>query len=408
MPSVLCPYCFERFAADDIPFRCTGSDDTLCPPTGDDPLRIYHQQIAARIMKPAFQPKSQGLRGWLGSQLTAQCPTCHHRSRIRLCPRCHNNLPEGYGKRRSRVLALVGAKGAGKSVYIGALLQSLKNGALSHSFGTSLRPLDEHTIRSQRDILDRLMKEELALNATLVGSTRSPMVFELTRQRRYHGVLAPFARWIEWFFPQPSVTLVFFDTAGETLDNIELASVEARYISRSDGLIFLLDPLQMENIRVRLRQEGKDGLPVAHTDPSEITDRVIWLFEEMEQMKRNRVGATVAVTISKIDEIRHLFEPGSPVTYAANHDGYFDQSDAERMHECVQSQLRTQLGNDLPNRLNSKFHHYNFFAISSLGAAPEGTRLTKGMVPFRVEDPLLYILSRWGFIPRKVSRPTAS
>jgi hypothetical protein len=395
---ILCPYCFERFAPGEVPLRCTGFDNSQCPPVADEPLRRYHQQMTPRLMKPSFVPERSPL-AWFSIPLNTRCPTCQTRTTVRLCPHCHNDLPEGYGRQRARVLALIGAKGAGKSVYIGALLRSLKNGALSEDFGTALRPLDEHTISKLRDIQRRLEEEEMTLHATRAGSTRSPMVFEL-RRRRSPGRWGFLSKWIARF-RTPSVILSFFDTAGEDLDHIEATSVEARYISRSDGLIFLLDPLQMPSIRARMSDRDPATMPVASTDPVEIVARVVRLFRETGQMSGDKVGATVAVTISKVDEIRHLFESDSPVLRACHHGGYFDENDAARMHESIRAQLREYLGNDLPNELEAYMREYKFFAVSSLGASPEGGRLVRGAVPFRIEDPLLYILSRWGFIPSK-------
>lgn len=400
MRRVLCPYCFERFSPGEVPFRCTGFDNSQCAPVADEPLRRYHRQETPRLMKPTFVPQRRTLMDYLTIRLNTLCPTCHTRTTVRLCPHCHNDLPEGYGRKRARVLALIGAKGSGKSEYIRAILRSLKNGALSEDFGTALRPLDEHTIGKLRDAHRRLVEDEMTLHATLAGSTRSPMVFELRRTRKTPGDWGMLSKWIARF-RTPSVILSFFDTAGEDLDHIEATSVEARYISRSDGLIFLLDPLQMASIRARMSDRAPETLPVASTDPVDIVARVVRLFRETGQMSGDKIGATVAVTLSKLDEIRHLFEPGSPVFRACHHDGYFDQNDAARMHESIRGKLREHLGNDLPNELEAFVRDYQFFAVSALGASPENGRLVKGAVPFRIEDPLLYILTRWGFIRRK-------
>src|SRR5258708_620112 len=111
MRRILCPYCFERFSTGEVPFPCTGFHNSQCSPVADEPLRRYHQQMTPRLMKPSFVPQRQTLMDYLSIRLNTLCPQCHTRTTVRLCPHCHNDPPEGYGRKRARVLALIGAKG---------------------------------------------------------------------------------------------------------------------------------------------------------------------------------------------------------------------------------------------------------------------------------------------------------
>ncbi|MDQ3917130.1 MAG: hypothetical protein M3348_01390, partial [Acidobacteriota bacterium] len=54
----------------------------------------------------------------------------------------------------------------------------------------------------------------------------------------------------------------------------------------------------------------------------------------------------------------------------------------------------------LDNFLQHNFHDYSFFGLSALGSQPDAQgRLSSGVAPFRVEDPLLWILYRLGIVP---------
>ncbi|MBS6705033.1 MAG: hypothetical protein KH281_01135 [Lachnospiraceae bacterium] len=47
-------------------------------------------------------------------------------STVRLCPKCHNKLPSTYGKYKALFISVVGITGSGKTVYLNQLLESLQ------------------------------------------------------------------------------------------------------------------------------------------------------------------------------------------------------------------------------------------------------------------------------------------
>jgi hypothetical protein len=113
-----CPYCYNRFAEKDIVFRCTGQPSRGgpgCEPEPDQHLISWLSYAAP--LPPAFNAD--------GRRLRASCPRCRGESTHRLCPHCHSRLPVHFGKVDARLIAMIGAKQSGKTVFMTVLIHEL-------------------------------------------------------------------------------------------------------------------------------------------------------------------------------------------------------------------------------------------------------------------------------------------
>src|SRR4051794_27342342 len=115
--ALYCPYCYRDTARSHV-FRCSGG----IGPTGKrcelkiDP--VLHRQTGENTSKyPAFTVKRPTSR--------ADCPRCQDRTWERICQHCHSTLPVHFGTADNRLIALVGAKESGKTVYMTVLLHEL-------------------------------------------------------------------------------------------------------------------------------------------------------------------------------------------------------------------------------------------------------------------------------------------
>src|SRR5699024_9797523 len=70
-----------------------------------------------------------------------------------------------------------------------------------------------------------------------------------------------------------SISLTFYDTAGENLDSESSMLTFNRYLAHASGIILLLDPLQLPNVRNELH--NKVHLPEENTDVTEVLNRTI-------------------------------------------------------------------------------------------------------------------------------------
>ena len=382
MRRLVCPYCFETILSAKRAYRCVNTDGSRCPPEKDMALGQYLRRSEGPLLPRVFVVPSR------------ISPVCRCGSKGKpVCPHCHSDLPGEFGEIPSKTIALIGAKEVGKSNYIAVLLHELTN-RIGERFNASINALDEQTRRRYNEqfrsyIYDRREVVPATRSARAEIEVRYPLVYRLSLQRR------------RFLFGNSLrvMSLVFFDTAGEDLTHVDLMSTETRYLANSDGIVFLLDPLQIRAVRDRLA--GTMSLPSESSDPSDIIGRVVQLVRQMRSLGPTaRIDTPVALAFSKIDAIRSLVEPGSPVHQASNHDGYFDLADAERLNESMRAYVTEWVGGGLHTFLKHNFETFAYFGLSALGSSPDGQgRLPMGAAPFRVEDPFLWVLHHHRIIP---------
>lgn len=383
MARLTCPYCFtlvERAAP--WAYRCTNPDATRCALEDDKVLMKYERASTPRKLNRVFE---------VAPNATAVC-RCGETTTKRVCPHCHCELPGQFGDSESFTFALVGTKESGKSNYIAVLVNELAN-RVGRKFNASLSALDEQTIsRYSNDFRSHVFLKREVVPTTRSGradaKTRMPLIYRFSMQQKAFGL-----------FERLRVSsLVFFDTAGEDLTHLDLASTEARYITNCDGLIFLLDPLQMPGVR----QQVLPGAPPPPHDnsPTEVMGRVTELLRRNGGLSaEKKLNVPVAIAFSKIDAVLPRFSPVSPLRNASSHPGYFDRDDAERVSADIRAHVTQWDGDALDRLMLHNYRRYSYFGVSALGAPPTSDgRLTQAVAPFRVEDPFLWLLHQVGLV----------
>jgi hypothetical protein len=383
---ITCPYCFAKVERNRIAFRCLGRSGlgTGCEPRLDEILALYLGSPSAASLPPVFSVRRPGRR--------ADCPECGRSSGWRVCPACHNRLPAEYCANPGRIVALVGAKGSGKSTYIAVLLHELTN-RVGAELDASLVACDDRTIaRYKRDFARPLYGEHRLLSTTRPAATepRDPLVYLLTRT--VPGRLR--ARTM-------SLTLVFFDTAGEDLRSRESTETHLRYLNAADAVIFLLDPLELPGAKASLsgQAQSRGGLNAGDpdSDPINVISRVTELLRD--RSGSGRLSMPVAVALSKIDALRESMDAQSALHRARAPGGTLDLDDREAVHEQVRGLLDDWQAGMVDRYLRQHFTDFALFGLSALGGVPDaGTVGPGGVRPYRVEDPLLWLLHRFGML----------
>ncbi|GIF26533.1 GTPase SAR1 family protein [Actinoplanes tereljensis] len=392
--TVHCPYCYRSLPPREIMFRCAGrlgSTGRRCEARPDQVLVSYADDNRAR--HPAF--KADGRRR---SAVHADCgvETTH-----RICPHCHSQLPTHFGDADNRLIALVGAKESGKTVFMTVLLHELRN-RVGARFGLSVMAADDHT-RNQfpADYEDRLYDDRLLHDPTrTAGGSRGgrrPLVFSMSRQRRRLGRA------------QVNRSLFsFFDTAGEDLRSGDSVERNVRYLTGADGIILLLDPLQMRGARA-LAEPGA-LLPdpsVVQDDPASVLGRITDLMHSaLPPRHSGLIRKPIAVAFSKMDALEHtLPEEAALLRESAHGDAAYDEPDGAAVHQEIRAVLQKWQGGSIDLVLSQNFERYRFFGVSALGASPvraadNQQRVSEyGVQPRRVQDPFLWLLSTFGTIP---------
>jgi hypothetical protein len=385
MSRLRCPYCFEVVGAAGIAYRCISPNPASCRPEADRALGTYQRLSEAPVLPRVFGPTKEA------------SPRCSCGGIAKpVCPACHNDLPAEFGDIPATTIALVGAKEVGKSNYIAVLIQQLTN-AVGKSFNSSLNALDDRTRRRyaqdfHRHIYEHRQVVPMTPSARDQIDVRYPLIYRFSLKRRFLGITERLR----------VNALTFFDTAGEDLTNSDTMSTENRYLANADGIVFLLDPLQLRSVRERL--EGRVPLPSVEEDPMNVIGRVAGLVRSSARWRGSSgpMNVPVALAFSKIDAVRSLVDPGSPIHRGAQHDGFFDLSDAAAMDASMRAYVDDWVGSAFHRFIRDNFRTCSYFGVSALGSAPDRDgRLATGAAPFRVEDPFLWLLHQLGVVPGK-------
>ena len=192
--------------------------------------------------------------------------------------------------------------------------------------------------------------------------------------------------------------LSFYDTAGENLDSTEDMLINNRYIPNADGIILLLDPLQIPSIREKL--QGKIPLPQQNTDVVEVLSRIVQNIRDVKNI-RGTIKIPLALAFTKIDALEEfdVLKEDSCLRSESEHlsRGVFVQTDFESVNIEMQDLLENWLDDELVQQMKN-FEKYAFFGLTALGGVPHGSKLDGKIRPRRVLDPLLWLLAENNYI----------
>lgn len=385
MVKVICPFCFEEIKPQNVEFRCSNvtkkiDGSFVCGLEPDDKLSIYR---GLNMSMPLHKTFVKGKFSF-GMPKEASCPGCGNTSRDRICPHCHNLLPNYYGETDNFMLAVIGAKETGKSHYIAVLIDYLVN-VLTESFMFSASAANDETSRRYKeDFRKSIFDEHVIIPATKAASVdrsvKEPLIYEL----KFHDSKTNLKK---------TVTIAFFDTAGEDLNAEDTMSVVNRYIYNASGIIMLLDPLQLKGVRDSLSTET--ALPEVNTEIETIISRTVRLIRKAKGMKpKAKIDIPLAVAFTKIDAIMPLLPPGSIIRNQGSHYnlGMFDVMDCNNVSDEMEALINQWAGHDFLSQVASDFETYSYFGLTALGCNPQKTKVIEKVIPLRVEDPFLWLL----------------
>ena len=380
---LVCPYCYHAFADRDILFRCTGQAGTnraACKPQRDLVLERETGQFAT-LLPPVFETRK--------STDEAICPWCHEPSRIQVCPRCHSRLAATFRSADGRMIALAGPSMAGKTAYMTVLIHELRHGAGERLNAWATAADDTTHERFTRDYDSPLYRKSLLFRRTTTPgqSNIQPLVFRFTMTPQ-----SGFRR------RQKELLLSFADGAGEDLVNDVKIDLMIRYLAAADGVITLIDPLQLPHVRNALSPDV--------TLPPALPPDQISAFGRITELLLAGSGATivskpVAVVLTKMDALWSLIPAGSALRESVRLAPVFDESGSAAMERETTNLLIKWGAGQIVETARNSYSRSRFFAVSSLGAPPtDGNRVhPQGIRPHRMTDPFIWLLSQFSFVP---------
>ena len=386
---IYCPYCYEEISRRQAWFRCTGPvsrGGQRCVPEIDPVLR--DRTGFGGAVPPAFAAD--------GRKDSAVCPTCQGETTIRICPVCHSRLPVHFGKLGNRLIVPVGAKESGKTVFMTVLVHELMHQA-GQQFNAAITGADEHTRQRFASDYERPLYRQARLLAPTTGH-QAPLVFRFTteRHRPLNGRLGGPG--------DPQRTLLsFFDTAGEDLRSQQSIEQNVRYLGAADGIVLLLDPLQMRGARELAAPDAR--LPdLSEDEPATVLENVTELLLSSQGGRPNkRIGKPLAIVFTKMDTLMHDLKETSPLRQSPPKRQYFDERDSLGVHTEIQRLLARWDGIRIDQFAQHHYSKYRYFGVSALGETPTADNRVsaRGIRPYRVASPILWVLAQFGIIPVK-------
>jgi hypothetical protein len=315
------------------------------------------------------------------------------------------DLPSIAGSKENAKLSvvLIGAKQSGKTTYVQALLNYFEQ-QLSQTLGAKLMPLEaDDEISIQR--LDDMRK--FVSSGRLPEATRSARPFMNQAADAPKDILDPTKSLNFKFFNGGDVPLSqirMIDVAGEDMDSLETMKFYEKAIRGADLIIFLMDPLQLGQVRAILRGTP---LPPQGTDPFVVLNNLIQVLEEAPGDRNPK--QKVAITLSKFDSFESITElsgnamtgliqkgmqltrdPNTNAQYLYNSmDGSVLESEILGILERLNIAPFTSLVRNsfAPNSVR-------YFVVSSLGHSTHAERMdSAGITSYRVSDPIRWALS---------------
>jgi hypothetical protein len=397
MATVACPYCYRRIDQSRLHFQCTGfgaPGRAPCVKMVDETRERFTGY--AQPAYPTFAPESRRLT----APRRAACPGCGGHTGVRACPACHTPLTAGFVEGNSPLIGMVGGKGAGKTVYLTVLNHELRYN-VRRRFAADLRLTGDQqggagSTQAWLDGFERtLFAEKMLLRGTEAATNghRAPVVLEWRQPR-----------WILGRETFRTTVLSFYDAAGEDLTTQERVYTQS-YLGVADGLILLLDPWQLPGARDHI---DVPATMVRESEPPlSVLNRITELRRAASGTKvRRKITTPLAVVFAKIDALFPRLGQEHPLRSTPPAGPGYDEQAGNDAHEHVRALLYEFDADDIDTHLRANYKCFRYFAVSALGSAPDyvGGRVdSRGVVPFRVDEPLLWLLSRFGVIEK--SRP---
>jgi hypothetical protein len=386
--SLRCPFCFTPLGTGPTAFRCEVSS------CAEEP-----NPVASAFFGGPVTTRAVMVTGRTG-QTGAMCRICRNTATLVVCPTCHAPLPPNWYHCRTTCIAMAGARASGKSIYIAVLVRQAER--LCELMGVPLGFLSTATERIYKNIYQAPLYEQRGLLAptarheTAAATQRMPLMFSMGIIRGRQHVL------------------VIRDVAGENLEDHEPDPRILSFFGQADGVVFLFDPMRIQEIRRQLAGVIPEQSAVGG-DPLSVLGNLVRLMRTSDQP----IATPLAVVLAKFDTLQELRSVvGSPwqavmanagAAYSRdtslNRPPIYDDEDGRLLDAEVASLLSRLNAHQMLNRVRQEFALSRLFAVSALGSAPVGQALhPRGIAPFRCLDPLKWILSRQGVLDRTPAR----
>lgn len=389
--TAVCPFCFRKINLSRLWFQCLGRGNIECKKELDEQRSKLTKSTLETYR--TFPPPE-------GVTTNASCPTCGGTTNLRACPECHTALPANFDESRSPMLGLVGAKGSGKTVLMTVLVKQLRD-TIGKRYGADIMLATDNP-DGLAGASDYQANRETPLYK---GGVLPPPTSALGTGARQHATPV-LLRWRQEMpgllgrMSMKSTMLSFVDAAGEDLNSVG-TTFTLQYLKVCDGLIVLLDPFALPGARATLNLPSA-AINVDEDTPLQVVRHITEMLRTEHALKvKQKISIPVAVVFTKIDAFFPTLDRGNPLMSSAPSMPVYTNADGLAVHEHMLALLHQWNAQDIDTHMRLNYKEYRYFGVSALGAEPDyesNMVATGGVRPHRVEDPVLWLLSKGGTV----------
>lgn len=395
---ITCPYCYNKFENDDVEYQCENIERSVdgtpkCPEEADERFND-HWGIPVES-RHFFKGKPFGL--FSSEPKPSKCDKCGKQSSRFVCPHCHNWLPTDMIKDGAEIISIVGAPNSGKTVYFFNLMRQLQIKA--SSLGISVTVQDEGPDPTKKtSVIYKGMVEKMYENNELPpktpvieGERPIPLIFKVSNKKagKKGG---------------KSIYIVFYDTPGEAFQDREQMDRMADHVSNSAGILLFIDPYNIKKLTGTLQSASEEEIVTgSELENENVLNSLLQKVKEKESEDK-----PFAIVFSKIDAVLDGLSAERAGGLATILDldrnssflktKKFNLSEIDQISNALEEMSEEWDVEYIKSQVNEKYKEENIkmFAVSSLGSQPKDSRITN-LNPYRVMDPLIWILYKIGF-----------
>lgn len=395
---ITCPYCFKVFKNTEVEYQCENIERTAngvdkCLPEIDK--RFNDHWGIERESKHFFRGRPFSLFG-SGTPKASKCDKCGKPSNRFVCPHCHNWLPSEMIAEGAEIVSIVGAPNSGKTVYFFNLMRQLEK--QGYKLGLTLTAQDEGPDRDRKTStiyreMVKLMYEEGRLPEKTPANEDQkpvPLIFKVSNKKAGQK-------------SGRAIYIVFYDTPGEAFENTEQISRMADHVSNSAGIILFVDPYNIKSLTKAIDAATGDSAV-----PGNLLANDTVINSLLQKVgKEQSVNKPFAIVFSKIDVVLEGLTKDGSALLQNNIDieknssflktRKLSLSEIDQISGALEAVAQIWDVGDMKARINEKYKEENIkmFAVSSLGSQAIDGEI-KDLKPFRVLDPLVWILHKMG------------
>lgn len=363
---ILCPYCISKLSKNSIQYICPLCGNAVTPSIGE--------VLLGKLPKC----KKKGCHGAEATE--KRCGNAE----------CNTELPADILLYKKYLrFSLLGVTGAGKTNYLTTLLHEIKNSPITPWV---FSPMNHATRTMYDENVNLIYGNHEPVPGTAAGTAPIPQQWRITDKSKIKSKAIP------------AYCMTIFDGAGEDISNIN--PVISRYISGSKTLVILIDPLSLPEVRKSISEDIVSKSTSTIHEEGETADMVDGLASYIRiscGMKPNQlIDRDVAVVFTKIDAVKESFGMATVMQPSPHLEKKgFVKADGDAVHAEIRDWLSEHNEHSFLNALDTNFvsKKVQMFGVSSFGQLPTGNQQLGKVIPHRVLDPIIWMLSKEKIAP---------